>query len=227
MICHKQKIIFIHIPKCAGSSINKFYFGNLNRDWRMPNYEDLYGWCPKRKIHLQHATSKQLLETELISEENWNSYLKFTFVRNPWDRAYSGYLWVMHDRNIRGSFKEFILKRGAFETVLNSSKDKSNRGIHLLKQVDFFDFNGKYQIDFIGRFEKLNTDINRLNEILKIHETFNFNEKRNTHRLKQYSHFYTNSNKELISNLYIEDVNQLNYHFEDNRKGFHLFKKLF
>ena len=26
MICHKRKIIYVHIPKCGGSSINKFYF---------------------------------------------------------------------------------------------------------------------------------------------------------------------------------------------------------
>ena len=64
MISHQHKIIFIHIPKCAGSSIKDYYFNSPQLDWKTPNYDLLYGWCPKRKIHLQHATSKQLLETD-------------------------------------------------------------------------------------------------------------------------------------------------------------------
>ena len=65
MISHTHKIIFIHIPKCAGSSV-EVYFKNKTFDWTKPSYKNLTGWCPKRKIHLQHATSKQLLELDLI-----------------------------------------------------------------------------------------------------------------------------------------------------------------
>ena len=107
MISHQHKIIFIHIPKCAGSSIKDYYFNSPQLDWKTPNYDLLYGWCPKRKIHLQHATSKQLLETELISEQVFKTYFKFTFVRNPYDRSYSDYLWVQKDRKIKGSFKDY------------------------------------------------------------------------------------------------------------------------
>src|SRR5690606_39458213 len=134
MISHKHKCIFIHIPKCAGSSIRDFYFDTPNLDWRTPNYELLYGWCPKRRIHLQHATAKQLLETELITENDWNDYFKFTFVRNPWDRAYSSYLWVMKDRKIKGTFDSFINKEGVFKEVLTNQKIKYNRACHLWLQ---------------------------------------------------------------------------------------------
>ena len=79
MISHKHKFIFIHIPKCAGSSIRDFYFDTPNLDWKIPNYDLLYGWCPKRKIHLQHATAKQILETDLVSRAVWDNYYKFTF----------------------------------------------------------------------------------------------------------------------------------------------------
>ena len=67
MISHDHKCIFIHIPKTAGSSINKFYFNAKQLDWTTPNYDILYGWCPDRKLHLQHATPIQLLQTGLIS----------------------------------------------------------------------------------------------------------------------------------------------------------------
>src|SRR5690606_31521690 len=109
--------IFIHIPKCAGSSMRDFYFDTPNLDWRTPNYELLYGWCPKRRIHLQHATPKELIETGLISQEEWNSYFKFAFVRNPWDRAYSDYLWIQKDRRVKGSFFNYLNGIGEFESI--------------------------------------------------------------------------------------------------------------
>lgn len=227
MINHEHKLIFIHIPKCAGSSINKFYFENKQIDWRVPNYEVLYGWCPKRKIHLQHATTKQLLETELISEEKWDDYFKFTFVRNPWDRMYSSYLWVMQDRNVKGSFKEYVEKRGVFKNIVNTARGKTNRGVHLLRQVDFLDLNGKFQVDFIGQFEKFNEDIIRLNKMLQFQNKFNIHEKKNTARMKHYSLFFTNSNKELVSDLYSEDATQFRYNFEDKRNGLCYLKRFF
>src|SRR5690606_31345973 len=115
MISHKLKIIFIHIPKCAGSSVKDYYFNKPKLDWRQPNYELLYGWCPKRRIHLQHATPKELIETELIPKEIWDSYFKFAFVRNPWDRAYSDYLWIQKDRNVKGDFKDYIKGLGEYD----------------------------------------------------------------------------------------------------------------
>ena len=78
MISHKYRCIFIHIPKCAGTSVNKLLSDNTIFDYRTPNYDFLYGWCPKRKLFLQHATVQELLELDLISNKTWNEYYKFT-----------------------------------------------------------------------------------------------------------------------------------------------------
>ena len=64
MISHKHKCIFIHIPKTAGTSINTFFHPGVDFHYDKPDYDRLFGWCPERKFHMQHATSKQLLETE-------------------------------------------------------------------------------------------------------------------------------------------------------------------
>ena len=79
-------------------------FDNPKLDWKEPNYDLLYGWCPERKIHLKHATSNQLLDLGLISKEIWEEYFKFAFIRNPYDRAYSDFLWIQNDRNIKGKY---------------------------------------------------------------------------------------------------------------------------
>jgi len=226
MISHKHKFIFVHIPKCAGSSIKDHFFDNPNLNWQRPNYEFLYGWCPKRKIHLQHATAEQLLETGLISKDVWNSYFKFTFVRNPWDRAYSDYVWMMKDRNLKGSFNDYIHKKGVYKECLSNSEDKAYRGDHLIPQTDFYATEGILSMDFVGKFETLSQDIELLSQKFKISHPFVSHKKRNTDRLQHYSLFYTNSKKRLVEKVYSKDIDQLKYSFEDCRKGLWAVKKL-
>ena len=227
MICHKRKIIFIHIPKTAGSSINKYLADSVVLDWKKPNYEVLYGWCPDRKIHLQHATSKQLLETELVTEDQWRTYFKFTFIRNPWDRAYSDYLWIVKDTGVRGSFENYIKKEGPFKKVLSDNSEMSYRGDHLTVQSDFFIASGKQKIDFIGKFEKFNNDIEKIKKQLNLNKEFNFHEKKNHYRFNHYSLFYTNSKKNLVDDIYKKDIEELGYSFEDRKKGIFKLKNIF
>ena len=193
-------------------------------DWKIADYDNIYGWCPIRKIHMQHATPKQLIETELISEKKWNEYFKFCFVRNPWDKAYSDYLWMMKDRKIKGSFKSFITKKDAFKNVLTDRNDKSYRGDHLLPQSDFF--NSIYGMDFIGRFENLIEDVSRINKILNFDKDFDLHENQSLKKYRHYSLFYSNSDKKLIEDLYKNDIKELNYKFEDRRKGIYAIKKI-
>lgn len=227
MINHQHKVIFIHIPKCAGSSIKDFYFDYPKLDWRKPNYELLYGWCPKRKIHLQHATSRQLLEMNLIDPKIWESYYKFTFVRNPYDRSYSDYLWIQQDRNLKDSFRNYIKKEGAFKKVLSDNSIKEYRGDHLLNQTDFFDLKGEFELDFVGRFESLNDDISSLNKTIGIKKKFNIHAKNNKKRKKHYSHFYTGSKIKLVNEYYEKDIKLLGYSFIDMKKGLNKIKQIF
>lgn len=219
MINHKYKFIFIHIPKCAGSSIKRHFFPDAKVDWRLPNYEVLYGWCPKRKIHLQHATSQQLLETELISEEVWKSYFKFTFVRNPWDRAYSDYLWIMSDRKLKGSFNDYISKMGVFKKCMRDNNNKEYRGDHLIPQTKFYSVTGDFKMDFIGRFENLTPDLSFVNKRINFPSKFNSHEKHNTQKLSHYSLFYNKERKGLVDHFYADDIQELDYTYEDKRTG--------
>lgn len=227
MISHKNKCIFIHIPKTAGSSFNKFYFSEKNLNWQKPNYELLYGWCPKRKIHLQHATSQQLIELELISEKHWKEYFKFTFTRNPWDRAYSDYLWMKKDRKINDSFENYITRSGKFKEVLNNDSNMTYRGDHLTSQSSFFDLQGEYKLDFVGKFEDLINGIENINKRLNIKSEFNIHKKKNKNRYKHYSFFYTKSYKKYVDEIFKEDIESFGYSFHDQKNGLMRLKNLF
>ena len=162
MISHKHKCIFIHIPKCAGISITKFLLGDESIAWNKPNYKVLYGWCPKRKTFLQHASAKFLLEEGLITENQWADYYKFTFVRNPWDRVISDYFWLKNDQRIQGSLKKYLTQKGTLKF----------RGDHLYPQTSFFDVKGDYQLNYVGRFESIDSDFQFVLNQLQIEDDF-------------------------------------------------------
>ncbi len=86
MIDKKKKILFIHIPKCAGTFISK----NLTPDvvWDHRNG--------------QHDTL--LKATKRYANENWNQYFIFSIVRNPFDRF--GSFFHFHKRKGFKLFKE-------------------------------------------------------------------------------------------------------------------------
>ncbi|MGM5470796.1 sulfotransferase family 2 domain-containing protein [Flavobacteriaceae bacterium LMO-SS05] len=225
MISHKHKCIFIHIPKTAGMSISCFFHPNIKFHYAKPDYERLFGWCPKRKLHMQHATTKQLLETELITETQWKTYYKFTFVRNPWDRAYSDYMWVQDFAKVKGSFKDYINCNNAFEGIFNDNSNNKYLGDHLLPQSDFFDLNGKFALDFVGRFENFNFDIQIVLKNLSVNRKFDANHNK-SNRKSDYSLFYSNSNMKIIEERYKVDIDNFGYQFEDHRKGLYYLKKL-
>ncbi len=77
MICHKQRIIFIHLPKCGGTSIEIALTGK--------------SWHQAGLHHEQHLTAKET--RDLYGEDVFRSYFKFTIVRNTWDLLVTYYLW--------------------------------------------------------------------------------------------------------------------------------------
>ena len=92
MISHKHNFIFIHIPKTGGTSVEevlfeKEEFTERNLWMGMTNFRNRY-----QTDGLQHLASKHVL-TE-VGKETFFYYFKFTFVRNPWDKAISQWLYT-------------------------------------------------------------------------------------------------------------------------------------
>jgi Sulfotransferase family len=71
MISHDLKCIFIHIPRCAGTSIEKWLVGA--------------NWWEKE------ASTKHLIasQAQRLYQEYWDTYFKFSIVRHPISRVIS------------------------------------------------------------------------------------------------------------------------------------------
>ena len=62
--------IFVHVPKCGGVSVSRAVFGSV----------------------VQHGTIRTY--QSVFSQAEFQSYFKFTFVRNPWDRLFSAWNFI-------------------------------------------------------------------------------------------------------------------------------------
>jgi len=192
---NKYNSIFIHIPKCAGISVATALFGRQ----QVP-------------AHLKLVNYKVLLP-----QEKFNNSFKFTFVRNPWDRVVSAYEYflrggrVAHDKQWAddilhhySNFEEFVVEWVREENIWEKE--------HFALQSSFININGKPLVDFIGRYEEIDSDYEKLRGILKfglplpvINKTVN---------RKPYQSYYSDKTAAIVERVYADDILLLNYSFE-------------
>ena len=146
----RQNIIFIKIPKCAGTSISINLFG--------------YGVSHK---HLQLYWEK---DPEFVQ----NAF-KFSFVRHPYLRLWSAYNFLKrgginkHDANIVQKNPDAFESFSSLIDALSHSESLKD-WIHFRPQYQFLSIprEKKYSIymDFVGKTENMKNDLDYLSQIL-------------------------------------------------------------
>lgn len=96
MIFHDKKLIYIHVPKTGGTSIENFLNGSIV-DMNCFNANQLYGFDPSNACWLQHLPMSRI---HRYCNQDLKSYFSFGFVRNPYDRAVSSWLWSRNQINL-------------------------------------------------------------------------------------------------------------------------------
>jgi len=116
---NKKNLRFYHIPKTAGRFIKHYCFVDEDRFKTVR-----HNYCKRKK-------------------DSCNNDFKFSFVRNPYDRIFSAYYYLING-GINGSDR------------IRGNKIKRNC-------KDFKDFicddNDKVLMDFVGKYETLQKDI--------------------------------------------------------------------
>ena len=210
MISHKHKCIFLHIPKVAGTSIERFL---REIDPEIP-----------QKVLRKRGFSRFL--------NNHTDYFVFSFVRNPYDRFVSAWKWGELKFSKEGelpfykkarpvSFEEYVL------LTTNPEHRKENQNLwseydeyHTLPQFEFFpNLNGEHYFtdkisptftcDFIGRFENLHEDFNAVCSNIGIKQ-FKLPHAYNSKTFKQ-AFDWTNELKGKVYNYYKKDFTNFNY----------------
>lgn len=216
MISHKHKCIFIHIPKCAGSSVEKAF--DLYNSTNEANYDSVTGWCDNKYFFMQHATPQQLLDYGLITEIQWNTYYKFIIYRNSWDKAFSDYLYIYEKSNLLGRFSDYLNGDKEYFNKMNIL-NRRNESSHLLKQIDYMYLNNEIiNYDLVIDFKNIKLGFEILIQDLQLNQFF-FSKRLNESftKIKHYSLFYNEKRKKMIANKYVEDIDFFKFKFEDKK----------
>jgi hypothetical protein len=142
-----------------------------------------------------------------IGERQWNAYFKFGFVRNPWDRAVSLYLrkegMRMKDRM---TFEEFV-------RWMRYSSSTCIYPVPHTNQLDWFvDPHGGVIVDFIGKFEQIESDWASVADRLNLPKTLP-HKNRTPARDKHYTEYYTKETEEIIRDRFRVDIERFEYVF--------------
>jgi len=206
-ISHKHKVIFVHIPKTGGGSIEQALgvWGSSNRGGTKKDSDILYGYGTDPNAALQHLTASEI--NALVPAAVYEAYFKFSVVRNPFDRLVSEYWWQKKE-GMKLFFKEFLLKE-----VLPKKEEQK----HYMDQYKFItDENGNVIVDFVARFETLSDDIKYIFHRVGINKRLKY-----VHRVKslnwgRYSDYYDKETLDLVAKLYSKDIEFFSYKAESN-----------
>lgn len=202
----RYKTIFVHNQKTGGSSIEKYFTEHI------PDAKNL---LPRHCYAVQGIAQ--------LGEVGWKENYSFGFVRNPWSRLVSWYSMITErpSEGKKNPLFEYVRSHSKnFEEFLRNCTDEVTediKGIPYTKsvvrnQLDYFtDQNGKMAVNFIGKFEQLEIDFQKVIAATSLpHFPL---EKTNTTAKKEYRTFYTDETHQLVADRFKKDIEYFGYEF--------------
>tara|TARA_Y100001938_G_C8002824_1_gene385640 strand:- start:316 stop:933 length:618 start_codon:yes stop_codon:yes gene_type:complete len=203
MICKKHKFIFIHIPKCAGTSIEMCFKNN--------NIIDKYF---KQDVMVHHDD---------ISTDMANSFFTFAVKRNPWERFVSiwkywtGFTPKNYPPRTKALGLEFIqisLKNFAKSLDKARANIKQNwpeQGCHFKEMVELNGLPDYVNVDFWIEFANLQEDFDTVCDKIGIPRQQIPHTNKSKH--KHYTKYYDDETRAIVAERHARDIEYFGYEF--------------
>ncbi len=208
LISDQHRFIFIHNPKCAGTSIHQALVSFSNYMCRHANTSisyysrKIFGESKKLSNFSYHISASEL--KNILGDEFWERYYSFGVVRNPYDRLISNFKYINRSpaHDLHAVYDEF----NDFSEFIHN--------IHSLPWKDYqhhyLAVNGQILVDKIMRFENLDEDFSLF--IRKFHlPDVKLNRVNISQRRKDYSSYYNAEMISIVNEVYDEDFRIFGY----------------
>lgn len=241
IISHKYKFVFIHIHKCAGTSITKALLPHLDKNDLVlgctPELEKLSREYEKKGLINKHSSAAEVYK--FLGKEKWKEYFTFSFVRNPYDLILSKYTWwhvtpanwnqtsKAEKREIMEMpFESFVNDKIKWEHVKYDKMLCLKRPINHIpeKTVKYFGLNkkdwyiekirSKISVDFVGKYESLKSDFNIISKKIGLEgvELPWSNYSQKMRDGNKTGHFYNEKTKSVVYDEFMTDFKLFNYY---------------
>lgn len=197
--------IFIHIPKTAGTSVERAIF--KTEHWLVGH--------------------RKALDYVRVDEEKFHSYFSFAFIRNPFDRMVSAFHYLKQgggnaiDKNFADEHLKDCFDFRSFILALKNDtfKEKILAWMHFVPQYIYVcDEDKNVLVDFLGKFENLEEDFSKLLRILNRKESLS---KANKSKHLSFEKYYDKTAFAVVKELYKDDFELFDY----DEKDFSSFEK--
>jgi hypothetical protein len=229
IISHRHQFIFIKTHKTAGSSL-EMALGEVcgpddiissmetNDDSGIPrNYHGthffgrLYARSRLfRKLanrhspmiapwYYEHMPAWRIREQ--VGEPVWNSYYKFCFERNPWDKVVSYYLWKKHGQGkALPEFGEYVLTK--------THRLPMDAGLYI-------DEAGQSQVDHVYDFHNLKAEVAALYDRLGLKFEGSLPREKTGIKMdrKPYQDYYTDETRDKVAEVFRREIALIGYTF--------------
>jgi hypothetical protein len=217
-ISYTHKFIFVHVAKVAGLSIRKALSPytqeperfRIRRPQKMVNGEvnPLYTMWQST---LTHVTARAIRRE--LPADTYNDYYKFAFVRNPWDWHVSMYHFILKEKehvnhqvvSALGTFDNYL------EWAFNHKRNPYAKGATRQQHEMLVDDNGALMVDFVGRFENLASDFEKIMQTIAVNVSL---PAINQSKHESYMNYYNEKRKKLVAEHSRQDILLFDYKFD-------------
>ncbi len=219
-----HNFLSVHIHKTGGASIYKtFFYLRIIKKINKHKYNPDIPYT-----HTHHYTALEWKKD--IGEEDFNSRFKFTFVRNPWSKVVSKFTRACQTSE-DGLDKSFISSPEAFNKWAKATftdrlvqKCRREHCDHTRMMywpcVDWItDEKGKIMVDFIGRYENLEEDYEKVLKIIEDKAGKPIERVKSLMKVNVsnggfgYRHYYNDESIELVRENFKKDIEEFGYEY--------------
>jgi len=156
-----------------------------------------------------------------VGEDVWNSYYKFTIVRNPFDRLHSlwwnsRYMGKHHEFELP-EFAEYYLEQSLMGRIRGLLAGRRRMHERFWPQYEFVvSANGKMEMDYVIRFENINEDFAVVADRLglpSLEAPKILHKNRNPKSRRSYVEDYNDRARDFVSEVYRDDIREFGYTF--------------
>ena len=213
LLSRRHHFAFIHVPKTGGSSVAVALWPYADAD-----AVDAYWanrWLSRIGIHVNHYapsrfkkfrthTSAAILCRELPAAE-FDRLFTFGFVRNPWSLLVSYYHYLVRNR---GHHRGRVAQRmPSFEAYVDYEIARGK----ISQSRMLTDAQGRLLVDFVGRFESLESDFASICGRIGIQATLGH---MNSSGSRDYRRYYTDDLADRVGRHFAEDAGRFGYAFD-------------
>ena len=214
-VSHRYRVIFVHIQRTGGNSINKVF-----RD-HDPELVELVPIAPEKQ-RTRHGYISDLKAA--LDPAVFKSYTKFAVVRNPFDRFVSWYFMFKHGLGDDEVPTTYAHVGNEVMRLVNENASTFEAFVHLpcehpsglfrrlyVPQVAYVAEDGTVLADQILRFESLTDDFQRLADAVNF--PGHLPHVNRSVRVADYRGCYSEETKAIIAQRFQQDLDAFNYEF--------------